>query len=199
MKVILLATTNTGKLKEFQAILNGSKYTLVTQALPTVEETGLSFIENALLKARAACHFSGLPAITDDSGLVVPALNGAPGIYSSRYAGVNVSEEENRQKLLQEIVAIPSCKRQAYFYCSIVLLRHEKDPTPLIAQATWQGEIIETPRGSNGFGYDSLFYIPALHCTAAELSPEEKNTISHRGQALQALQSVLFTTELLLR
>lgn len=190
---ILLATSNKGKLKEFQAILNPKKYTLIsqeTQSIPSAEETGLTFIENALIKARTACQASGLPSMADDSGLVIPALQGAPGIYSSRFAGEHATDEQNRQKLLQEIQKIPEFNRQAYFYCAIVFLLSENDPTPLIAEAAWYGSITEKTAGQNGFGYDSIFYIPSLECTAAELSPKEKNQISHRAQALKKLQQL---------
>lgn len=188
---ILLASSNPGKLKEFQAILNSTQYQLIpqeTQNIASAEETGSTFLENALIKARAACCASGLPAIADDSGLVVPALNGAPGIYSARFAGIGANDQKNIEKLLHEMHQIPAEKRQAYFHCTLVFLRSEKDPDPIIAQACWDGIINEAPRGQNGFGYDPIFYIPSFNCTSAELSPEEKNRHSHRAKALQLLQ-----------
>lgn len=192
MQKIVLASKNPGKLKEFQAILDPKKYALILQDGDTMapEETGLTFVENALIKARAVCRATGLPAIADDSGLIVPALDGAPGIYSARYASIHATDQENREELLQEIQSISSQKRQAYFHCAIVLLQNENDPVPLIAQASWHGMITDKPQGNNGFGYDALFYLPSLNCTAAELSPEEKNRSSHRAQALQIFNKI---------
>lgn len=192
-KIILLATSNKGKLKEFQTILNSNHYNLVSldsQNIQLPEETGLTFVENALIKARATCRASGLPSLADDSGLVVPALNGAPGIYSARFAGENATDLENCEKLLNEIKHVPLEQRQAYFHCAIVFMTNENDPIPFIAQASWHGVIIDTPRGVNGFGYDSLFYIPSLEKTAAELLSQKKNKISHRALALQQLQNI---------
>jgi XTP/dITP diphosphohydrolase len=191
-KTILLATSNVGKLKEFQAILDTSKYNLISldsQNIQLPEETGLTFVENALIKARAACHASGLPSLADDSGLVVPALNGAPGIYSARFAGEDATDLDNREKLLNEIKHLPLEQRQAYFHCVIVFMAHENAPIPSIAQASWDGVIINTPRGTNGFGYDPIFYLPSIGKTAAELLPEEKNQLSHRALALQELRN----------
>lgn len=191
---LLVATSNPGKLKEFQAMLDSSRYTLIpqdAQHIPPAEETGLTFIENALIKARAACLASGLPSLADDSGLVVPALGGAPGIYSARFAGKNATDQENREKLLTQIQSVPMSQRQAFFYCAIVLVQSPNDPTPVIAQAAWHGVIANEPQGENGFGYDRIFYIPSLNCTAAELSPEEKNKLSHRAQALKHLKTCL--------
>ncbi len=191
MKTLLLASSNLGKLKEFQEILGSNQYTLIPQDSKNIispEETGFTFVENALIKSRAACRASGLPAIADDSGLVVPALNGEPGIYSARYAGNKATDKDNREKLCQAIQEVSHSDRHAYFHCTIVLLRSENDPVPIIAEANWHGIILDTPRGKNGFGYDSLFYIPSLDCTAAELSSEEKNKISHRGLALEKFQ-----------
>ena len=190
MKNILLATSNLGKLKEFQDILNPTKYhltTLDTHKIQLPEETGSTFVENAIIKSRAACQASGLPSIADDSGLIVPVLKGAPGIYSARFAGKEATEEENREKLLRDMKNIPEPSRHAYFQCVIVFMESAIDPAPLIAQASWHGIIADTPRGENGFGYDSLFYVPVLKRTAAELSSDEKNTQSHRALALQQL------------
>jgi XTP/dITP diphosphohydrolase len=193
-QTLLLATSNKGKLKEFQAILDSEEYNLVSLDLINIhlpEETGLTFVENALLKARAACHASGLPSLADDSGLIVPALNGAPGIYSARFAGKEATDEENREKLLREIQSIPVERRQAYFQCVIVFMKNEQDPAPYIAQASWHGIITDIPKGTHGFGYDPMFYLPDLKKTAAELLPEVKNQLSHRALALQKIQQAL--------
>lgn len=153
------------------------------------KETGLSFIENALIKARFSAKHSSSPVMADDSGLVVPSLNGQPGIYSARYAGVNTSDAKNRQLLIKNLQNIQD--RAAYFYCAIVILRHEHDPCPLIGLGQWEGRIIDEEVGENGFGYDPIFYLDTHHCTAAELSAEEKNKLSHRGQALSQLKTHL--------
>lgn len=191
MQTMVLASKNPGKLKEFQAILDPTQYSLILQKDEALspEETGLTFIENALIKARAVCRATGLPAIADDSGLIVPALKGEPGIYSARYAGEHATDHDNREKLLQAIQSVSPQERHAYFQCAIVLLKSENDPVPIIAQASWHGMIIDTPKGNNGFGYDALFYLPSLSCTAAELSPEEKNQLSHRAQALRVFNA----------
>ena len=144
-------------------------------------------MENAIIKARNAAHHTGLPAIADDSGLEVDALNGMPGIYSARYAGDNASDQANLEKLLQALEGLPDTQRRARFQCLMVYLNSESDPTPLICQGTWEGQILTEPRGSNGFGYDPVFYIAARGCSAAELPPEDKNKLSHRGQALVKL------------
>lgn len=193
---IVLASNNPGKLREIGQLLAGHDITIQPQSdfdAPDVEETGLTFVENAILKARNAAHYSGLPAIADDSGIEVDALNGAPGIYSARYAGSGASDRNNLQKLLDELKDVPETKRSARFQCLIVYLRHEKDPTPLIYQGTWEGRILPEPRGTSGFGYDPIFFVPEKDCTSAELSPEEKNQLSHRGQALRQLVSALGT------
>lgn len=184
----VLASGNAGKLKEFQALLPNK--IILTQnelRIESIEETGLTFIENALLKARHASQASGLPALADDSGLVVPALGGEPGIYSARYAGKDQPAHEHYEKLLQQMTQRAKGDRQAYFYCCLVYLRHPLDPCPLITEGKWFGEITDKPRGKTGFGYDPVFYLPELECTAAELSPEQKNRLSHRGQALRLL------------
>ncbi len=193
-RTVLLATSNKGKLKEFQEMLEINHYHLISLESKNIslpEETGLTFVENALIKARAACRASGLPSLADDSGLIVPALNGEPGIYSARFAGNNATDQDNRKKLLKEIQHIQPEQWQAYFHCVIVFMRDENDPVPYITQASWHGMITNTPKGSNGFGYDSIFYVPSLRKTAAELSSEEKNTISHRALALRELKKQL--------
>ena len=158
-----------------------------------IEETGLSFVENALLKARNAARVTNLPAIADDSGIQVDALGGAPGIHSARYAGVNASDSDNLAKLLSALKAVPETQRAARFQCTMVYLRHATDPMPIICHGTWEGRILFKPRGHNGFGYDPVFYVPTHQCSAAELPPEVKNQLSHRGQALRQLVASLET------
>lgn len=190
---IILATSNPGKTKEFNAML-GSIFEVVSQKEMNVEEvpeTGLSFVENAIIKARNAAKHSGLPALADDSGIVVDAINGEPGIYSARYAGSSSKDEENTQKLLNVMNDVPDCERSARFWCSIVYVKHAMDPTPLIIQRGWEGEILRERVGINGFGYDPIFYVPTHGCSSAELDPAEKNKISHRGLALNELLSIL--------
>lgn len=187
-KKVVLASNNKKKIAEIQHILADTGITVVAQAgvgVNEVEEHGLSFVENALIKARHAARISGLPAIADDSGLEVDALDGAPGIYSARFAGAQASDEDNNQKLLAALAGVAPEKRSARFYCVIVYLHHANDPTPLICSAAWKGTILEQPRGTSGFGYDPLFYVPTHQCSSAQLSPEEKSRISHRGQALK--------------
>ena len=194
MQAIVLASGNAGKLRELQNLLAGLSLTLRTQAefsVPEVEETGLSFAENALIKARHAAQYTNLPALADDSGLVVDALSGAPGIYSARFAGPNATEQANRVKLLTEMEAVPKPKRSARFHCALVYLRDPDDPMPLICQASWPGTIAMAVRGEHGFGYDSLFVPAGMNCTAAELAPDEKQRLSHRAQALQQLHDAL--------
>ncbi|HIF89577.1 MAG TPA: RdgB/HAM1 family non-canonical purine NTP pyrophosphatase [Candidatus Thioglobus sp.] len=188
MKKLILATGNSGKVRELDAMLSGV-YEVISQkelGVNEVPETGLSFVENALIKARNASKQTGLPALADDSGLVVDALSGAPGIYSARYAGKGASDEENLQKLLSDLKRNNNDNRRARFWCALTFVQHCQDPTPVIIQRGWEGEIIDEVRGEGGFGYDPIFYVPSHGCTSAELSPEEKNKISHRGQALQA-------------
>ncbi len=183
---LVLASNNQKKIAEVQAILSSTGIKVVTQSsvgVGEVVEDGLSFVENALIKARHAAKVSGLPAIADDSGLEVDALNGAPGIYSARYSGDGANDESNNQKLLQALQG--QSQRSARFYCAIVYLKHADDPTPLIACGAWQGEILEQAQGKNGFGYDPLFYVPTHQCSSAQLAPEVKSQISHRGQALR--------------
>lgn len=193
-KTIVLASSNAGKLREFNQLLGGLHLEVVPQSqfnVTDADETGLTFVENAILKARNAAQHTGLPALADDSGLEVDALNGAPGIYSARYAGANASDTDNLQKLLGLLKDVPEEKRGARFQCVLVYLRHALDPTPLICQGTWEGRILREPRGANGFGYDPVFYVATHAKSSAELTPEVKNTLSHRGQALRQLVSGL--------
>ena len=194
MKQIVLASNNPGKVREIGQMLADLELEVLPQSsfnIEEVEETGLSFVENAILKARHAAAASGLPAIADDSGLEVDALNGAPGIYSARYAGPGASDTENLQKLLADLEKVTQEQRTARFQCLMVYMHHAHDPTPLICQGTWEGLISFEPRGKSGFGYDPVFFVPSQNCTSAELAPEEKNRLSHRGQALQQLVAAL--------
>jgi XTP/dITP diphosphohydrolase len=191
---VVLASGNPGKVRELGQILAGLDMSVAPQSefgVPEAEETGLTFIENALLKARNAASHTGLPAIADDSGIEVDALNGAPGIYSARYAGKGAGDGQNLRKLLEALDEVPDPKRGARFVCVIVYLRHAADPTPVIAQGIWEGRILREARGSGGFGYDPVFWVPTHNCSSAELPAEVKNTISHRGQALRALVAAL--------
>lgn len=192
MKQLVLASGNAGKLREIQAILADKDIQLRPQSdfsVAEAEETGLSFVENSIIKARNACLITGLPALADDSGIEVDALRGRPGIYSARYAGVEGpnADSENNKKLLLELADVPEANRGARFHCAIVFMRHENDPMPLIFQASWEGRITFEEVGSNGFGYDPLFFLPSHGCVSAELDPKIKNSISHRGQALKQL------------
>ena len=194
MKKVVLASGNKGKVREINQILAGLDFEVVPQTefdVPEIEETGLTFVENAILKARNAAQHTGLPAIADDSGLEVDALKGAPGIYSARYAGVGAGDEANLKKLLREMDGVVESERTARFQCLMVFMEHEADPTPIICQGSWEGRITEAAEGENGFGYDPVFYVPSHDCTAAQLSAEEKNRLSHRGQALQLLMQAL--------
>ncbi len=194
MKKIVLASGNPGKVREINELLAGHDIEVVPQSgfgVPEAEETGLTFVENAILKARNAARHTGLPAIADDSGLEVDALRGAPGIYSARYAGPGASDEDNLRKLLAELEGVPEAERTARFQCLMVYMEHAEDPTPLIFQGTWEGRILTEPRGENGFGYDPVFFVPEHGCSAAELAPEQKNALSHRGQALRQLVAAL--------
>jgi XTP/dITP diphosphohydrolase len=196
MKRIVLATHNPGKLAEFAALLTPLAIELVSLqqfAAQGPEETGLSFLENAILKARHAARLAGLPAIADDSGLEVDALQGAPGVYSARYAGVGAGDAANLDKLLEQMVSVPDAQRSARFRCALACMRWDLDPAPVIAQASWEGVITRVPRGSGGFGYDPAFEIAGRAQTAAELPLAEKNLLSHRGQALRALAAQLAT------
>ncbi len=190
MRKIVLATGNMGKAREFAAVLAGFELEIVPQSafnVPDAEEIGLTFIENALLKARNATLHTGLPALADDSGLVVDALDGAPGIRSARYAGPEASDRANIDKLLIELRGVPLERRTARFVCVLAWLRHPADPTPLICQGSWEGCILTEPRGVNGFGYDPVFFVPGQQRTAAEMDLADKNRLSHRGRALALL------------
>jgi XTP/dITP diphosphohydrolase len=193
-KTIVLASSNAGKVREFNQLLAGLQLEVVPQSQYNVadaDETGLTFVENAILKARNAAQHTRLPALADDSGLEVDALQGAPGIYSARYAGPGASDRENLDKLLAMLNGVPEKERSARFQCVLVYLRHALDPTPLICQGTWEGRILSSPRGSHGFGYDPVFFVPTHGCSSAELPPEVKNSLSHRGQALRRLLDTL--------
>jgi XTP/dITP diphosphohydrolase len=194
MKRIVLASSNAGKLAEMRAILAGLDIELVAQTelgIEDAEETGLTFVENALLKARHAASASGLPALGDDSGLCVDALEGAPGLYSARYAGGHGNATANIAKLLAALAGVEDARRGAHFHCSIVLLGAADDPAPLIAEGRWDGRILHAARGERGFGYDPVFLDPVLGLGAAELEPATKNRISHRGQALARLRELI--------
>ncbi|NVJ60744.1 MAG: RdgB/HAM1 family non-canonical purine NTP pyrophosphatase [Gammaproteobacteria bacterium] len=187
---IVLASNNAKKIKELQEILIPFEFSIVTQASLGIEdavEDGLSFVENAIKKARHASLHSKMPAISDDSGIEVDALKGAPGIYSARFAGEHGDDQANNKKLLAELKGIPQDKRTARYQCVIVFMRHASDPTPIICQGSWEGIILDSPQGEGGFGYDPLFYVPEHKCTAAELSAEKKHQLSHRGAALNQL------------
>lgn len=194
MTAIVLASNNPGKVREFNALFAGHHREVVPQSqfsVPDVEETGLSFVENAIIKARNAALHTGLAAIADDSGIEVDVLNGAPGIYSARYAGKGAGDKANLEKLLLDLSDVPEAERTARFQCLMVYMRHANDPTPLICQGTWEGRILFEPRGTQGFGYDPVFFVPTHNCTSAELPPEVKNVLSHRGQALRKLVAAL--------
>ncbi|GAB2613621.1 RdgB/HAM1 family non-canonical purine NTP pyrophosphatase [Novilysobacter erysipheiresistens] len=194
MNRIVVASGNAGKLAEFNRLLGEAGIEFVAQGelgVEDIEETGLTFVENALLKARHAARVTGLPALADDSGLCVDALDGAPGLYSARYAGEPSDPARNIDKLLQALEGVPEAQRGAHFHCTLVLLRHAEDPRPLIAQGEWHGRVLGARRGSGGFGYDPLFLDPDTGKTAAELEPATKNRISHRGQALAMLRQKL--------
>lgn len=187
---IVLASNNAGKVREINQLLAATGLVVVPQSefnIPDAEETGLTFVENAIIKARQAAQLSGLPAIADDSGLEVDALNGAPGIYSARYSGTGATDEKNLHKLLEDLQDVREAERTARFQCLMVYLQHANDPTPIICQGTWEGLITFAPQGDNGFGYDPVFFVPTHNCTSAQLPPETKNQLSHRAQALQKL------------
>ena len=191
-QIVVLASGNAGKLRELAKVLAPLDVILKPQAqfnVPDVEETGFSFVENAIIKARAAAQHTGLPSIADDSGIEVDHLNGAPGIYSARYSGAG--DEANNVLLLQELGEIPEEQRSARFQCVLVYMRHALDPMPLICQGSWEGFILSEPRGENGFGYDPLFYLPDYQCSSAQLDPSIKNRISHRAKASRLLFDAL--------
>lgn len=193
MQKIVLATGNAGKLKELRALLADQPFDIVSQkdlGISDADETGLSFVENAILKARHASRISGMPALADDSGLCVDVLGGAPGIYSARYAGPGASDADNNRKLLETLLPLRAqSPLTARFVCVLVLVRHADDPLPLICQGEWEGEILAQPRGEQGFGYDPMFFVPSDNMSSAELPRERKNALSHRGQALQQLKA----------
>jgi XTP/dITP diphosphohydrolase len=196
-KRIILATGNRGKVREMSQLLAEFDIEVLPQSnfdTPEAEETGLTFVENAIIKARNAARHTGLPAIADDSGLEVDFLKGAPGIYSSRFAGTDATDQDNVDKLLAELKRLPDEERSARFQCLMVYMEHENDPTPIICQGTWEGRILFEAHGENGFGYDPVFYVPTHDCASAELSPEIKNQLSHRGQALLKLANELKQT-----
>ena len=191
---LVLASGNAGKLREINQLIGGLGLEAMPQSdfdVPDAEETGLSFVENAILKARHAAELTGLPALADDSGLEVDALAGAPGIYSARFSGPDATDAKNIDKLLADLKGVQEEQRTARFQCLMVFMRHAADPTPLICQGTWEGRILFAPQGENGFGYDPVFWVPSEQCASAELAPEVKNRLSHRGQALQKLASEL--------
>ncbi|AEH34250.1 XTP/dITP diphosphatase [Vibrio anguillarum] len=194
MKKIVLATGNQGKVREMADLLVDFGFDVVAQTelnVPEAEETGTTFIENAIIKARHAAKITGLPAIADDSGLEVDYLQGAPGIYSARYAGENASDQQNLEKLLAVMEGVPDEQRTARFHCVLVFMRHENDPTPLVCHGTWQGRILHQAHGCNGFGYDPIFFVPEDNCASAELLPARKKQLSHRGKALKMLFKTL--------
>jgi len=191
---VVLATNNAGKLRELSALLAPLNMRVLPKSQFTcddVAETGDTFVANALIKARHAAMVSGLPALADDSGIEVDALQGAPGIYSARYAGVAATDQQNLDQLLLAMKDVPEGQRQARYRCALVLVHSADDPAPVICEAAWEGEITRAPQGDDGFGYDPIFWLPSLHCTAAEVSAEHKNTLSHRGQALRLLVTCL--------
>ena len=194
MQRLVLASSNRGKLAELQPLLSGAGYELVPQGelgVGDAVEDGRSFVENALIKARHACLATGLPALADDSGIVVDALGGAPGLLSARYAGVHGDAQANNRKLLAALQGVPQAQRTARFVAVLVLLRHAGDPLPLIASGVWEGRILHAPLGTGGFGYDPVFFDPVLGRGAGELEPGLKNRVSHRGKALAQLRHLL--------
>ncbi|MGZ0077437.1 RdgB/HAM1 family non-canonical purine NTP pyrophosphatase [Methylomonas sp. YC3] len=192
MSLIVLASGNAGKIREIQAILQNDQILPQSQFnVVEPDETGATFIENAIIKARNAAAHCKLPAIADDSGLAVDALGGAPGVISARYAGVGASDQANLDKLLADMRDVPDPERSARFICVMVYLRHALDPTPIIAQGVWEGRILRQAVGENGFGYDPVFWVEQYQCSSAQLAPELKNALSHRGQALRALSQQL--------
>ena len=192
-RTVVLASGNPGKLREITGILQPLGWRVSPQSdwnVPDAVEDGLSFVENALIKARHAARLTGLPALADDSGLAVDALDGAPGIYSARYAD-GAGDQANTQKLLEAMAHVPEARRTAHFYCAMVLVHHSEDPAPLIAVGRWDGLITRAPAGDGGFGYDPVFHVPEKNCTSAELPAEVKNRMSHRGKALQQMVKLI--------
>ncbi|MGL5007091.1 MAG: XTP/dITP diphosphatase [Plesiomonas sp.] len=194
MQKVVLATGNQGKVREMADLLASFGLDVIAQSefgIESADETGLTFIENAILKARHASRLTGLPAIADDSGLAVDVLGGAPGLYSARYAGEHASDTDNLNKLLTVIADVPDAERRARFHCVLVYLRHAEDPTPLVCHGQWEGVITQQAAGQGGFGYDPIFFIPELGCTSAELPAEQKKAVSHRAKALQKLREAM--------
>ena len=190
MKKLVIASGNPGKLREFAALLEPLDYEVHTQSefdVPDVPETGTTFVENAIIKARHAAEVTGLPALADDSGIEVDALDGAPGVYSARFSGADATDEKNNALLIEKLRDVPEDQRSARYRAVIVYMRHAKDPSPIICEGSWEGRIVLQPRGDNGFGYDPYFFVPTHGCTSAELPAQEKNRLSHRGQALREL------------
>ena len=191
---IVLASGNQGKIKELNQLLSPMGWQVRPQSewhVEDVEETGLSFVENAILKARHACQLTGLPSLADDSGLAVDTLDGAPGIYSARFAGVGANDNDNIVKLLDQLKGKPPSERNARFICVLVFMQHASDPTPIICQGEWEGRVLTAPQGDGGFGYDPVFYVPERNCSAAQLSRADKQLLSHRGKALAQLRRLL--------
>ncbi len=190
IKKIVLASGNAGKVREINKLFVGSGIEVIPQTdlnVPEVPETGTTFVENAIIKARHAAEVTGLPAISDDSGIEVDALDSRPGVYSARYAGKNASDENNNNLMLKELQGIPEAKRTARYQCLIVFMRSHTDPVPIITQGSWEGRILEAPQGDGGFGYDPIFYVPTHNCSGGELALDVKNTLSHRAIALNAM------------
>ncbi|WP_053981270.1 RdgB/HAM1 family non-canonical purine NTP pyrophosphatase [Marinagarivorans algicola] len=196
-QTIVLASGNAGKLREFNDLLAGLGFNVKPQSdyqVPEAIEDGLTFVENAIIKARNACKHSGLPSISDDSGIEVDALKGAPGIYSARYSGVNATDQNNNAALLEALKEIPAHERTARYQCVLVFMQHALDPTPIICQGSWEGTILTQPQGDGGFGYDPIFWVPSHNVASAQLSKVEKSKISHRAKALTELVQKLKTT-----
>jgi len=190
MKELVLASGNPGKLRELSALLDKSQYKVIPQSkfnVPDIAETGTTFVENAIIKARHAAEHTGHAALADDSGIVVDALNGEPGVYSARFSGSDASDESNNALLIEKLGSVPEAQRSARYQAVIVYMRNAADPSPIICEGSWEGIIMLEAKGSGGFGYDPYFYLPDYGCTSAELSADEKNRISHRGQALKFL------------
>lgn len=193
-QIIVLATGNPGKVRELQELLADTGLKIAPQSdfdVPEAIEDGLGFVENALIKARNAARHTGMPAIADDSGIAVDALHGEPGIHSARFAGANTDDEANLQLLLKKMKDVEQELRTARFICLMVYVEHANDPTPLICQGSWEGRLLRSPQGENGFGYDPIFYVAEKNCSSAELAADEKNAISHRGQAIRCLVNKL--------
>ena len=197
VRELVIASGNRGKIREFGELFAGrdvAVHSLAEFTATQAAETGGTFVENAILKARHAASVSGLPALADDSGLIVDALQGAPGIHSARYAGEQASDQDNVNKLLGALSRVAQAQRRCRFVCVIACLRHPQDPLPLLAHGSWEGRVLDAPAGSGGFGYDPVFYDEALRCSAAQLPPAEKNRVSHRGRALAALMAAFAET-----